>query len=308
MSATKDEKRGTWMMYIRYRDWQGNIKEKRKRGFRTKHEALDYEREFLSDKSNDINMDFSSFVNVYLNNLKPRIKYNTYLTKEAIIKSRILPYFKNLNIDDIAPMNIIKWQNELLSKRDLEGKGYSATYLRTINNQLSAIFNHACRYYNMKENPCAKVEKMGKGKANEMLFWTKCEYLKFSEAMKSKPISYYAFEILYWCGMRLGEMLALTRKDIDLDVKQITINKSVQRFSGQDCITTTKTDKSNRVIDIPDFLCCEMDDYISTIYKCEADTRLFEVTKSYLHHEMDRGVKEAGIKRIRIHDLRHRFL
>lgn len=35
------------------------------------------------------------------------------------------------------------------------------------------------------------------------------------------------------------------------------------------------------------------------------DQRIFEVTKSYLHHEMDRGAKAAGVKRIRIHDLRH---
>ena len=184
MTAIRDEARGTWMMYTRYRDWQGNIKEKRKRGFNTKREALAYEREFLLEKSNNLNMDFGTFVAMYLKNLKPRIKYNTYCSKVAVITSRIVPYFKNLNVSDITPMHIIKWQNELLSKRDQEGKGYSATYLRTINNQLSAIFNHACRYYELRENPCIKAGKMGKGKAKEMLFWTKDEYLKFAEVMK----------------------------------------------------------------------------------------------------------------------------
>ena len=153
-------------------------------GFNTKREALAYEREFLLEKSNNLNMDFGTFVAMYLKNLKPRIKYNTYCSKVAVITSRIVPYFKNLNVSDITPMHIIKWQNELLSKRDQEGKGYSATYLRTINNQLSAIFNHACRYYELRENPCIKAGKMGKGKAKEMLFWTKDEYLKFAEVMK----------------------------------------------------------------------------------------------------------------------------
>lgn len=105
MTATRDEARGTWMMYTRYRDWQGNIKEKRKRGFNTKREALAYEREFLLEKSNNLNMDFGTFVAMYLKNLKPRIKYNTYCSKVAVITSRIVPYFKNLNVSDITPMH-----------------------------------------------------------------------------------------------------------------------------------------------------------------------------------------------------------
>jgi integrase len=250
-------------------------------------------------------MDFGTFVTTYLKNLEPRIKYNTYCSKVAVINSRILPYFKNINVSDITPMHIIKWQNELLRKRDREGKGYSATYLRTINNQLSAIFNYACRYYELRENPCIKAGKMGKSQAKEMLFWTKNEYLKFAEVMKSKPVSYYAFEVLYWSGMRLGEMLALTRRDINLEGRQITINKSIQRIEKKDYVTNPKTEKSNRMVDIPEFLCRELEDYFLSLYKCDPDTRLFTVTKSYMHHEMDRGAKEAGIKRIRIHDLRH---
>lgn len=40
-------------------------------------------------------------------------------------------------------------------------------------------------------------------------------------------------------------------------------------------------------------------------YGLKKKDRIFTVTKSYLHHEMDRGAKAAGVKRIRIHDLRH---
>lgn len=83
------------------------------------------------------------------------------------------------------------------------------------------------------------------------------------------------------------------------------INKSYQRLEKKDYITSPKTEKSNRVIDLPQFLCDELEDYFGMIYKIDNKTRLFEITKTYLHHEMDRGVKESGVKRIRIHDLRH---
>ena len=106
---------------------------------------------------------------------------------------------------NITAQQIITWQNELINYKDDKGKTYSPVYLKTIHNQLSAIFNHAVRYYNLKENPCKKAGSMGKKKNREMLFWTKDEYLKFADAMMEKPLSYYAFEMLYWTGIREGD-------------------------------------------------------------------------------------------------------
>ena len=123
--------------------------------------------------------------------------------------------------------------------------------------------------------------------------------------MMDKPVSYYAFEILYWCGLRLGEMLALTPADFNFDNRTIRINKSYQRINGEDVITDPKTAKSKRIVNMPEFLCDEMKDYISSFYGIEDDDRIFQITKSYMHHEMDRGCKAANVKRIRIHDLRH---
>ena len=100
-------------------------------------------------------------------------------------------------------------------------------------------------------------------------------------------------------------MLALTPKDFNFERQELTINKSYQRLNGRDVITTPKTKKSNRTIKLPKFLCEEMQEYIGMRYEIGEDERLFQITKSYLHHEMDRGAKAAGVKRIRIHDLRH---
>lgn len=309
MAVYRDKSNGydgkTWRVAIYYTDWQGNKKKHEKRGFKTKKSAQSYETEFIAKKKKDINMGFSAFVELYLTDIKPQIKLTTYVTKENIINTHILPYFENKSLSDITSVDILQWQNELLMLRDDNGKGYSQTYLRTVQNQLNAIFNHAVRYYDLPKNPCAATKKIGKSKAKEMLFWTKEEYWKFAEVVKDKPASYYAFQILYWTGIRCGELLALTISDFDLQKKTLHIDKNYQVVKGEEMITTPKTEKSNRIIDLPEFLCNEMEDYFSSLYKVDENSRIFTFTKSFLHHEMDRGSAKAGVKRIRLHDLRH---
>jgi integrase len=290
---------------FRYTDWKGERQQKLKRGFATKKEAQAWEREFLMEKQADINMSFESFVGLYEKDIKPKIKLNTWITKESIIKQKILPYFQKRKLSEITAKDIIDWQNEIRELTDCHGRPLSKTYLKTVHNQLSAIFNHAIRYYGLQINPAQKAGNMGMEEKKEMLFWTKDEYTKFSESMMDKPISYYAFEMLYWCGIREGELLALTPADFNFDRGTVSINKSYQRINKQDVITTPKTPKSIRVIQMPKFLCDEMQDYFKMFYSLDSDSRIFPISKNYLHREMARGSKATGVKRIRIHDLRH---
>ena len=305
MAAFKNKTNGTWYVQFRYTDWKGERQQKLKRGFATKKEAQAWEREFLMQKQADVNMTFESFAQLYEKDMKPKLKLNTWLTKESIIQKKILPYFGKRKLSEITAKDVMDWQNVIRGLTDAKGKPYSPTYLKTVHNQLSALFNHAVRYYGLQVNPAAKAGNMGVEERREMLFWTKEEYLKFADAMMDKPLSYYAFEMLYWCGIREGELLALTPRDFDFEKQTVSISKSYQRIKGQDVITDPKTAKSNRVIQMPAFLCEEMEDYIKSLYAVEPTDRIFAVTKSYLHREMDRGAKEAGVKRIRIHDLRH---
>ena len=305
MAVYKEDKTGTWRVIYRYTDWNGERKQTQKRGFKTRREAQAWEHEQLNKKNADLDMKFKSFVELYTADVKTRLKENTWATKEHIIRTKLEPYFGKLKMCAITRQQIITWQNEPTNYRDEQGKAYSPVYLKTVNNQLSAIFNHAVKYYNLRENPCKKAGSMGKKKNREMQFWTKEEYLKFAGAMMDKPLSYYAFEMLYWCGLREGELLALTPSDFDFEKRTVSITKSYQRLNGQDLITTPKTEKSNRVITMPKFLSDEIQDYLKMLYDIEPDARMFTVTKSYLYREMERGAKEAGVKRIRVHDLRH---
>ena len=305
MAAFKNKANGTWYVQFRYTDWKGERQQKLKRGFATKKEAQAWEREFLMQKQADVNMTFESFAQLYEKDMKPKLKLNTWLTKESIIQKKILPYFGKRKLSEITAKDVMDWQNAIRGLTDAKGKPYSPTYLKTVHNQLSALFNHAVRYYGLQVNPAAKAGNMGVEERREMLFWTKEEYLKFADAMMDKPLSYYAFEMLYWCGIREGELLALTPADFDFEKGTVSISKSYQRLNGQDLITTPKTEKSNRVITMPQFLTDEIQDYLKMLYGIGPDDRMFTVTKSYLHREMDRGAKEAGVPRIRIHDIRH---
>lgn len=299
MKAEKDKKTGKWLIQYRYTDWQGKRRKSTKRGFATKREAEEWLRNFLITQKADFDMKFENFWKMYYADMETRLREHTMRTKKYIVELKILSYFGNKRVNDITAADIRQWQNELIKI------GYSPTYLKTINNQLSAIFNYAVRYYDLKSNPCAKAGSMGKSKAEEMDFWTGEEFRRFIDSVMNKRLSYMAFMTLYWTGMRLGELLALNPKDVDLEKRTISITKSYQRLGKKDVITPPKTPKSKRVITIPEFLAADIKDYMDSLYDLQENDRLFPITKYYLEHEMQRGIKESGVKRIRVHDLRH---
>ena len=301
MPAYKDEKTGKWFAKFYYTNWQGIKKQKWKRGFATKKEALGFERDFLEKQSANPDMTFQNLYEIYMEDMAARLKQSTLLTKKTVLQTHILPFFGSKPINEIKASDVRRWQAKLMSSPN----NYSQTYLKKINTELNSIINYAKRFYDLNTNPCGKAGTIGKAKAEEMDYWTYDEYIAFREGVKDKPLSYICFEVLYWTGMREGELLALSPADIDLDNKIISINRTYQRIGGKDVFTSPKTRKSKRKIPIPDFLCQELSDYIQSRYMLDADERLFPVTKSYLSHEMIRGCKNTGVKKIRIHDIRH---
>ena len=160
MKAEKDKKTGKWLIQFRYTDWQGVRRKTTKRGFATKREAEEYVRNFLASQQADFNMNFQEFLKLYYEDMTPRLRENTMRNKKYIIDLKILPYFSNKRMNSITAADIRKWQNTLTSYRDEKGAPYSATYLKTINNQITAIFNYAVKYYGLKENPCHKAGGM----------------------------------------------------------------------------------------------------------------------------------------------------
>lgn len=301
MPVYKNEEKGTWYCKFYYKDWQGNRRQKKKEGFKKQKEAKDFEREFLHKEEGSCDMAFGSLVELYIDDCKSRLKPTTLSNKEYVLNQKVLPFFKDMPINTITPTTVRKWQNELLA----DESDFSPTYLKTINNQLSAIFNYAMKYYRLPSNPARDCGSMGKKNAESMQFWTTEEFNKFMEIVNDKPISKVVFPLLFWTGIRSGELLALTLNDFDFESRILSINKNYARLEGKNLILEPKTPKSKRLINIPPFLCDLVNEYVTMLYDYQPNERLFNVTKFYLRHEMNRGCEKSGVKKIRIHDLRH---
>ena len=299
MSVYKDLKQGTWYVSFRYVDWTGEKKQKMKRGFRTKREALEYEKEFIRKASADMDMELGTFVEIYFEDKKNELKQNSIRNKRYMIQTHILPYFEKRKMNEVVPADIIQWQNTI------QEKGLSKTYERMLQNQITALFNHAQKIYNLQNNPCKKVKKMGKSDADKMEFWTLEEYERFISVIEPGTDTHLMAELLFWTGMREGEMLALTPKDIDLIGGLITVSKTFYRTEGKDVITTPKTDTSNRTIMIPEFLSNEIKSYMDGYYGLPQEQRLFPIVARTLQKRMSKMMEKAGVKKIRIHDFRH---
>ena len=134
MPAYKDSKTGIWFVKFYCKDWTGENKQIKKRGFAIKREALDYERNYKIRQENNLDMTFGEFWKLYTEDVKNYVKLNTWLTKEHIVETKILPYFRNLKMNEITPGDVRKWQNEMVAFRYKNGKSYSQTYKKTILN------------------------------------------------------------------------------------------------------------------------------------------------------------------------------
>ncbi len=300
MPVYKENDSNTWRSQFYYTDWTGKKHKKNKRGFKTKREAQQYEAEFVKQARADMDMMLSSFVEVYLKDKEVELKQRTLRNKRYMFETHVIPYLGNKKMNEITASDILAWQKAVKDSKD-----YSDAYLRMLQNQVTALFIHAQRIYYLKDNPCKRVKKMGRSDNRSLNFWTLEEYRKFIDTFDKGSMHYLMFELLFWTGMREGELLALTKNDIDVGQMTLRINKTYFRLHGEDVITTPKTDSSIRTIDLPKFLVDEVQDYWSKLYKHPTDARLFPVVAEALQHIMARHIKKAEVKKIRVHDLRH---
>lgn len=298
----KDGKTVRWYAAFYYTDWTGQRKHASKRGFKTQREAKEYERSVLDQGKKSGDILFSSLVENYLEDMSHRLKPTTMETKRWFIENKILPYFGSRKISDINALDIRKWQNKMLHEKTDDGIPYSPTYLKTMHRQFSAVMNYAVRYYNLSENPCATAGSIGKSKANKMKIWTQAQYELFISNV-ANPCYRVAYDILFYTGMRCGELLALTPVDILPDM-QISISKNFAIVKGQPLILEPKTPNSVRTVSIPEFLYNEIQEFYSASY-IQLNNRLFEVPRITLAAYLKRAAKRVGLDPIRIHDLRH---
>lgn len=297
MPAYKDEKAGKWYCKFYYTDWTGKKRQKLKRGFDRQRDAKDWERIFLEQYATTPDIAFRSLYDKYVRFKENRVKRTTLDNQKCAIELHILPFFGDMLVSEITPADVAEWQNQLLSEH------YSAAHTRQINAYLRMLFRYAINYLGLQKSPV--IGQICKPTVKQINYWTPEEYKLFSDNLKDNIELYTAFEMLFYTGMRKGELLALTLKDIDFEKKTIRINKTLAYISGEYVAQSPKTVKSNRIIEAPDFLLEEIKAYIAKLYCPESKQRLFMRSRVWLGQAITYNCERLNMKRIRVHDLRH---
>lgn len=301
MPTYKDPETKQWYASFYYTDWQGHRKKKKKRGFATQREAKEFERNFLQQTAGTCNMLFSQMAEIYLEDIKTHFKPTTYHTATVLFKI-YLPAFGDMPINSITPATIRAWQNDLVSGQ----KKYSQTYLRALCSRLSALFNFAIKYYNLKSNPMKAAGPIGKLKRDTVTFWTQEEFNRFITTFEEDNPHRVAFYLLFYSGIREGELLALTPTDIDFDTNTLSINKTYYRIQGKPIIQSPKTAKGNRKVVIPEKITKMLKNFCQSRYGLATTDSIFCIISKYsLTRAMKKYSALAGVPTIRIHDLRH---
>jgi len=297
MPAYKDEKRGTWYVRFRYTDWTGKRVETTKRGFAKKGDAQKYEEAAKREKTAAAGMTFGELYKIYIEDARHRLRESTIYTKEAIIEKHVLKYFESALLENISPANIRQWQTELLKQE------IAPTHIHYIQAQFSAVMNYGVKYYGLSSNPIKIAGAIGKTKSPVMKYWTIEEFQKYMEAENS-PLHRAAIMVLFWAGLRCGEMLALTPADVDTEKKTLRVNKTYHYIGkGREFTTPPKTPGSIRDVAAPSVVFDAINEYRDKLYA--PPDRIFPISSEALRQHFDLITKRAGLQRIRLHDLRH---
>lgn len=300
MPVYKDEKTNTWYCKFYYTDHTGTRRQKKKRGFKLQREAKEWESIFLAAYKYDDQTTFGTVWSQFTEEMKPRQRITTQRGYESASK-HILPDFSDVPIGAMAEQQVIMWQNKLLEK------GYSDSYLNKIDTMFRTVYRYGLKRCKLPHDIFIGIKKMGK-QTKRTNFWTLEQYKAFYADLcqrAKRPETKMAFQILFYCGLRVGELLALTAGDVDLDNRVIHINKSLQRIHKQDVITPPKTSKGTRDITIPSFLAEELKEYMSHIYGCSSNSRLFNISKTVLYYPLRIYCSSNNVPKISLHNLRH---
>lgn len=298
MAVYKDPVKKTWFCKFRYTDWQGKSHVTTKRGFKTQREAKAYEAEKLSKTSVDIVL--GDVLDAYLRDRKPNIKHSSFSSLERAVRKFIRPQLGHIKICDLDAKILREWELWLQGYvSPLTNKPISNSYLHSVCSWLSSIFNYSVKYYGLPSNPMQIVGLLGCNEASQA-FWTVEQYNAFKAVLPSSELK-LCFDMLFYSGMRLGELLALTPADIDYSKGTVSVSKSVIFSTGR--IEEPKTKYSVRIISMPATLLEQVREHVDKFY--EAPERIFNINYQRIERAIKKYAKVAEVPTIRVHDLRH---
>lgn len=300
MPVYKDEKRKTYYFKVRYKDMYGRSKQKLKRGFNKSREAKLAEAEFLASIkdafTDEITLDAIFDHNI---SFKP-YKDKTIRRRTNEYNLHIKPRFGDIKIKNITTQQILEFQKYLMDTLK------SPESARTIYANFKVLINHAVRFFGLKNDPTLPVPAMPRGK--KRIDFIKRE--EFDERVQQLNMHFYKemTQLIFYTGLRIGEALGLTWKDIDFENKQIDINKAWD--IEKKVITTVKTEASEAIVPMPDLLVEILEklkkESEEKTYGFNVDYFVFGGIAPYHYSHYHKKYKEV-FPELRIHSLRHSY-
>lgn len=297
MPVYKDEERNTWYVKLSYTDYTGRTRQKMKRGFQLRRDAQQWEREFLEQMSGTPDMTFKTLSVLFMEDYKRRCKDSSVRTAASNLKY-ILPIFGSRRVNEIRPSDVLQWKNYLVNDT-----GLSAGTIHRVDGTFRSILHFAEKYYGLKVSPAAHINRAGSSKSPGMKFYTLEQFNAFIETFREGTRGRMIFNLLFYTGIRVGELLALTAADVNLEEKTLSISKTWDDHLK--IATAPKTDKSNRTIALTAALCDELRQYMGKYYDLQPEDNIFPVTGSAIRYMLKSHARRAELPEIRVHDLRH---
>ena len=318
-SYEKSKASGLWSVRFREILQDGTPKQRRLSGYRTKKDAQHAYEDYITNKDSAptksaepeqeektvLDMTFSELTAKYFDYQKPRLKAASYYDLTKKVENKILSFFSEKTIKDVNPVMILEWQSTMAE--------YSYKYQKDIFTHLVSIYNFAEKYYDIP-NVMNKVDRPRnlEGK-KEMTFWTPAEFSTFISVVDRQDYC-MLYKFLYLSGCRRGEALALSWSDVDFIKNTVKISKNVAYKVGEKGkpyqLTTPKNAGSNRTVHLPSSFFDELKLYREWQQQnTKEQTFVFggedPLPPTSIERNLTKYAEQAGVKRIRIHDLRH---
>lgn len=312
----KDDKRNTYSFKVYYIDFYGKRKQAFRRGFLTIKDAEKAMIDFLANHSNDCTMPFDAVVEQYLKycTFEKELRTTTLKTKKSIINNHILPYFNNKPINKINQRDILEWHHKLKN----DDSNYNDTYLYDISNLLIYIFSFAVNFLNLTDNVAEKCGSIGHSRNKHNDIFTEDEFYLFLDILNDekfnklngiyRKIDNYTltigFKVLFYTGLRIGELLGLTVDNLNTETKELTI--AYQYQNNEFCDPKTKA--SCRTIPICDKLFNDLRNFCDKFNIKSPTQRIFASLNRYnLRRALKTTIKLSNLHDMRLHDFRHSF-
>ncbi|HDR3898421.1 TPA: site-specific integrase [Bacillus cereus] len=300
MPVYKDKERKTWYFKVRYKDMYGRNKQKLKRGFKKRGDAILAEAEFVASIK-DAFTDEVTFDEVFEHN----INFKTYKPKTIRRRTNeynlhIKPRFGHIKVKDINTQQVLDFQKYLSSSLS------SPESARTVYSNFKVLMNHAKRFYNLRYDPTLQVPTMPRGKK-------RIDFIKredFDKRVQEFTMHYYKelTILMFYTGLRVGEALALKWIDIDLAEHQINVNKSWGL--NERVLTSVKTAASEAIVPIPKLLVGMLGgikkESAEKTYGFDENHFVFGGITPYHYNHYHKKYKEV-FPELRIHSLRHSY-